>query len=36
MRLTALAENREDAFRLDLAAAIHAYEDRDAQRSVNW
>ena len=36
MRLTALGEDREDEFKLDLATAIRTYEDRDAQRCVKW
>ena len=36
MRLTALAEGREDVFTLDLASAIRAYEDRDALRCETW
>jgi len=36
MRLTALAEDQEDAFRLDLATAIRIYEERDAQRCIKW
>tara|TARA_R110002111_G_scaffold176292_1_gene241850 strand:- start:813 stop:1145 length:333 start_codon:yes stop_codon:yes gene_type:complete len=36
MRLTALGEDREDAFKLDLPAAIRIYEDRDAQRCIKW
>ncbi|MEM7279036.1 MAG: oxidoreductase, partial [Pseudomonadota bacterium] len=36
MRLTALGENREEEFRLDLPAAIREYEERDAQRCVRW
>lgn len=36
MRLTALGEVREDAFNLDLPAAIRIYEDRDAQRCIKW
>lgn len=36
MRLTALAEDQEDNFGLDLPAAIRAYEDRDAQRCIKW
>ena len=36
MRLTALGEDQEDAFRLDLPAAIRIYEDRDAQRCIKW
>lgn len=36
MRLTALAEDREDEFALDLASAIEIYEKRDAQRCITW
>ena len=36
MRLTALAEDREDAFELDLPTAISIYEKRDAQRCIKW
>jgi 2,4-dienoyl-CoA reductase-like NADH-dependent reductase (Old Yellow Enzyme family) len=36
MRLTALGEDREDAFTLDLPSAIRIYENRDAQRSIAW
>ena len=36
MRLTALAEDREDAFELDLPTAINIYEKRDAQRCIKW
>ncbi len=36
MRLTALAEDREDDFDLDLAGAMQAYEDRDAMRCKAW
>jgi 2,4-dienoyl-CoA reductase-like NADH-dependent reductase (Old Yellow Enzyme family) len=36
MRLTALGEDQEDAFRLDLPAAIRVYEERDAQRCIKW
>ena len=36
MRLTALAEDREDAFELDLPTAISIYEKRDAQRCIQW
>jgi len=36
MRLTALAEGREDLFTLDLASAIRALEDRDALRCETW
>lgn len=36
MRLTALGEDRETAFTLDLPSAIRSYEERDALRCVNW
>lgn len=36
MRLTALAEDKEDEFTLDLASAIEIYEKRDAQRCITW
>lgn len=36
MRLTALGEDREDAFKLDLPAAIREYEARDAKRCLKW
>ncbi|TVR05691.1 MAG: NADH:flavin oxidoreductase/NADH oxidase family protein [Spirochaetaceae bacterium] len=36
MRLTALGEDREDEFTLDLASAIRVYEERDLQRCVTW
>ncbi len=36
MRLTALGEDLEDAFRLDLPSAIRVYEDRDEQRCIKW
>ncbi|MEM7535611.1 MAG: NADH:flavin oxidoreductase/NADH oxidase family protein [Chloroflexota bacterium] len=36
MRLTALGENRERTFALDLPSAIRMYEERDAQRSIQW
>jgi len=36
MRLTALGEDREDAFTLDLPSAIRIYEDRDALRCITW
>lgn len=36
MRLTALGEDREDSFTLDLPSAIRIYEDRDAQRCLAW
>jgi 2,4-dienoyl-CoA reductase-like NADH-dependent reductase (Old Yellow Enzyme family) len=36
MRLTALGEDREDTFTLDLPSAIRIYDDRDAQRCIVW
>ena len=36
MRLTALGEDRENAFKLDLPSAIRMYEERDAQRCIKW
>lgn len=36
MRLTALGEDRECAFDLDLATALATYEARDAQRCQRW
>ncbi len=36
MRLTALGRDREDTFKLDLPSAIREYEQRDAQRCVEW
>jgi len=36
MRLTALGEDRENAFKLDLPSAIRKYEERDAQRCIKW
>jgi hypothetical protein len=36
MRLTALAEDREDGFELDLQSAIREYEERDIQRCIIW
>ncbi len=36
MRLTALGEDQEDTFRLDLPAAIRIYEDRDVRRCIKW
>ena len=36
MRLTALGEDRENTFSMDLPAAIRDYEDRDAQRCIKW
>ena len=36
MRITALAEDREEAFRLDPQSALRVYEERDAQRCIEW
>ena len=36
MRLTALAEDREQQFDLDLPTAMRMYEERDAQRCLKW
>ncbi len=36
MRLTALGEDRENAFTLDLPSAMRIYEERDAQRCIKW
>ncbi len=36
MRLTALGEDRESEFTLDLPSAIRIYEERDAQRCIKW
>jgi 2,4-dienoyl-CoA reductase-like NADH-dependent reductase (Old Yellow Enzyme family) len=36
MRLTAVAEDREKTFQLDLPSAIRLYEERDAQRCHTW
>lgn len=36
MRLTALGEDQENAFTLDLPSAIHIYEERDALRCIKW
>ncbi len=36
MRLTALGEDREDRFDMDLPTAIREYEARDAQRCFRW
>ena len=36
MRLTALAEDQEDAFPMDLTSAIRDYEDRDTVRCEMW
>ena len=36
MRLTALGDDQEGSFTLDLPSAIRIYEDRDAQRCIAW
>jgi hypothetical protein len=36
MLLTALGEDRENAFALDLPSAIRVHDERDAQRCINW
>ena len=36
MRITALAEDREETFNLDPRSALRVYEGRDAQRCVKW
>ncbi len=36
MRLTALGEDGEDAFDMDLSEAVEVYEQRDAERSLGW
>lgn len=36
MRITALGEDGEDTFALDPAAALQAYEERDAKRCETW
>ena len=36
MRITALGEDQESEFKLDLPSAIEVYEERDAQRCVKW
>lgn len=36
MRLTALGEDRDNVFELDLPSAIRQYEERDAQRCIKW
>ena len=36
MRLTALGEDRENSFNMDLLSAIREYEERDAQRCIKW
>ena len=36
MGLTALGEDREKSFEMDLSSAIREYEERDAQRCIKW
>ena len=36
MRLTALGEDRENTFTLDLPTALRTYEERDAKRCIKW
>lgn len=36
MRLTALGEDRETEFDMDLQSALREYEERDAQRCAKW
>ena len=36
MRLTALGEDRENTFTLDPQSALRIYEERDAQRCIEW
>lgn len=36
MRLTALGEDRENDFALDLPSALRLYEERDAKRCTKW
>lgn len=36
MRLTALGEDREGTFDLDLPSALRLYGERDAQRCITW
>lgn len=36
MHLTALGEDRESTFDMDLATALREYEERDAQRTLEW
>ena len=36
MRITALGEDRENAFSLSPRTALRVYEERDAQRCVRW
>lgn len=36
MRITAIGEDREDQFTLDLPTALRIYEERDARRCIKW
>ena len=36
MRMTALAEDREETFTLDPRSALRVYEERDARRCIRW
>lgn len=36
MRLTALAEDKENSFALDPASALRVYQERDTRRCVQW
>ncbi len=36
MRLTALGEDRENEFKLDIPTAVRQYEERDAARCFSW
>lgn len=36
MRITALAEDSEDTFKLDLESASRIYEERDERRCIRW
>jgi len=36
MRLTALGEDQENAFTLDLPSALRIYDERDAKRCLKW
>jgi len=36
MRMTAIAEGREDEFSQDLVSAIHEYETRDSKKCIKW
>lgn len=36
MRITAIGEDKEDQFALDLPTALRVYEKRDAERCIKW